>query len=241
MRKRTLTTLFSGIVLGGIAVSTAPAAVSFSYSTDALSYNVGVGNTVAVQIYLKETLTGASTDLIAGDSGLSTAGAGVQETSLGAGGTLSTIANASGTFTAASAFSGLFGAFYDQASGDNLEFSESTPVSNPPTGVPPVELSSTVYRVLLGTLDIKQSTGITTFALTSLSAEDFGTLGGPGDGNTLAANGTDFDKTGQSAFTGADAATYSFTVGAPVPEPASFTLLGLGAFGLLARNRRKTA
>jgi hypothetical protein len=234
MRKRILLTL-SGIVLGGFAANSAWATVSFSYVTDSASYSAAQGATVAVSIYLKETLTNSSTDIIGPDGGLDSAGAAVNVAS--STGTAASIGSSS--FTAASPFGqpGAGSIYYNQSPGNNLEFSELTGPSGPfptPTG----------GLILLGTLDITTGLGTTTYHLTSLNDDTIpdAQLGdGGGDGFTEAKNTTDFDVADGSGYTGADAASQTiFTVtGTAVPEPASFTLLGLGGFALLGRFRRR--
>lgn len=238
MRKRTMISLAGSLLtVGGVAAGGAQAAVSFSYVTDALSYSAAQASQVAVQIYLKETLTAGSTDIVAGDGGLAGAGAGLNFTGV-TGGTASTVAN--GTFTPASSLAPTtHSLYYNQpTNANNLEFVElagdTGPFPSPPTN----------GLLLLGTIDIKVGSGTSTFALTSLNndtIDDSNSNLGQEDGNTVTVNSTDLDKTGQSGFTGADAAAlYTFTVSPTVmPEPGSISLLGLGALGLLTR-RRKT-
>jgi MYXO-CTERM domain-containing protein len=64
--------------------------------------------------------------------------------------------------------------------------------------------------------------------------------GGGGDGYTTTANNFDLDATGQSAYTGADSASptlFSVDPSTQTPEPASLSILGLGALALLRRPR----
>jgi hypothetical protein len=99
-------------------------------------------------------------------------------------------------------------------------------------------------RILIGTLNVLVGSGQTTFSLTSLyndTIDNSRSELGQSDGNTYTHDGYDLDwEVGNGApYTGADDAPATlFTVGlAPVPEPTSLAIFGVGAIGLLWRRR----
>jgi len=214
----------------------AQADVIYSYTTDSSSYTAATGSSVTVSISLLETLTGDSTSFITAEGGLTGAGAAVNVSGT-TGGTAASIPPAS--FSLASPFTGPSDIVYNQGTGNNLEFTEATALHS--------EVFPTNHEILLGTLNITVGTGTTTYSLTSLFNDTINNSSselGQEDGNTTTLNpspfGTDLDA-GGADFTGADAAPgTSFTV-APVPEPGSLSLLGIGSIALLSRRRRRQA
>jgi hypothetical protein len=242
MHKRVLA-LLGVVVVGCVMANQAKAAVSFQYVTDASSYTGASGTTVDVTIYLQETLTAGSTDIITPEGGLIGAGAAVNVSGT-TGGTAASIPSSS--FTLASPFVTLT-ADYNQGTGNNLEFvglaGNSGPFAFPTSG-----------KVELGVVAITVGTGQTTYLLTSLNEDTINgsnSLLGQSDGNTLTDKGTDLDVSGTSmpasdseAYTGADAsAGFSFVVGPPstaVPLPASLWLgiVGLGGLPVIRRALR---
>jgi len=99
-------------------------------------------------------------------------------------------------------------------------------------------------RILLGTLGIRVGTGQTTFALTSLyndTIDNSNSELGQSDATQTDHGAYDLDMAGTGLYTGAnDAPATLFTVGlAPVPEPTSLAIFGVGAVGLLCRRRAK--
>jgi hypothetical protein len=232
-------TIFS-LGLMGLISAQARASVIYSYDTDATAYHAAVGTNVTVNVYLKETLTGASTSYITAQGGLFSAGAGINDPA-----TTASAQIVSGSFVEPSGFSSSPppAIYYNQTgggqSGSNLEFQEATAIGG--SLVPVVG-----GQVLIGTFNIKVGSASTTYTLTSLKDDTIDGSNsqlGQSDGNTEAGtNGTggDLDKVGNASYTGADAATpFTFTVSAP--EPGSLTLVGLAGLGGLLLRRRNHA
>ena len=230
-----------------VAAQPAHATVIYSYVTDASSYEAPpaspFGTLVAVNIYLQETLTGSSTSFIAANGGLYGAGAAVNELGV-SGGTVSQIPTDPSPGFAFSGFAftmkGEQRVYTDQpTNANNLEFTETIGGG----GVQGPLMPDANGRILLGTLNVRVGTGQTTFALTSLhndTIDNSNSQLGQSDSNTFTQNSYDLDIGYSDLYTGADDATATtFTVGlAPVPEPASVAVFGVGAIGLLARRRR---
>jgi len=232
MRPRYLVFL-SVMVLGCFAADKAAASVIYSYVTDQPNYTGSTGSTVPVKIYLQEALDSGSTSFISANGGVISAGAGVNISST-TGGTAASIASSS--FTISSNFGGPNTVHYNQGTGNNLEFIEGISSGD--------EVFPSGGLVYLGTLNVTVGTGKSTYSLTSLFDDTINGSNsdlGQENGNTLVLDpvgpGTDLDATGNSAFTGADAASPTqFTVS--VPEPSAFSLVGLfGAILLLRRSR----
>jgi hypothetical protein len=217
--------------------TSAGASVVYSYVTDASSYSGSPGSIVPVSIYLQETLTGGSTSTIAAHNGLIGAGAAIN---IGSPVSSSAAQIVSGSFVVPAAFGGGNLADYNQGSGaaaNNLEVSDAIGTSQP-------HVLPANGLVLLGTVNVTVGSAMTTFDLTSLDKDTINGSNsqlGQGNGNTVSQDGTDYDVTQSGVYTGAnDTPAYTFTVGATstVPEPASLSVFGIGALGLLFRRRR---
>jgi hypothetical protein len=236
MRNRKMT-MTGGLLAGCLTLAGhAYGSVAFSYNTSQATYTGAVGSTVAVPIFLDEKLTSGSGDYITANGGLTAAGAAVDFHSVSGG---TTASFASGSFTPTSPFiapnSGAV-TYYQNGGDDALEFALLSPAGT--------EAFPTNSMVQIGTLNVTVGSGATTFALTSINDDTIpGGAGGDGDGYTTTLDpsplGSDLDATGSSAYTGADAApAFVFTISpTSVPEPTSLSLMGLAAFGLLARRR----
>lgn len=221
--------------LAGLGAHQAKATVIYSYAAGSSSYSGAVGSTVAVNLYLDETLTNNSTPYISANGGLGGAGAAVNVSGTTSGSPAS-ITN--GSFTAAPSFAGgPITTDYNQGTGNNLEFLEAIPTTAA-TGVMPVN-----QQVLLGTLNITVGSGTTTYSLTSLNDDTINGSNsnlGQTDGNTVTIDppplGSDLDAPSAS-YSGADLApAFTFTV-SPVPEPACLSMFALALIAL----RRKRA
>ncbi len=242
---------FLALAMAGLTTVQAQAQVSYSYATDSTSYTGAVGSTVTVGIYLQETLQGGSNSYVNAQNGLQGAGAGLNVVSTSGGTAAAITGTGQGTFTFATPFvGGLNSAFYNQGTGNNLEFSETTPLAA--TGGPTNPNGNSTGLIFLGTVGIQVGTGTTTYDLSSLFNDTInGSNSQLGQSNgyttTFTSPHHDLDVTSAGNYTGANAAGfYSFTVGpAGVPEPSSVILTGLtGAlfgFGAWRRRRRQAA
>jgi len=250
-----------------ISLGNARADIAYSYVTDAASYGstAKAGDVVTVSLYLQETLTNGSVSLVMLDGGLFGAGIMVTRSSGDA-----TIFDQSIGFPgfilyndakSPDGFGGKnnvppFAALPPKAA-DNTPatLTQAGLVENADTGAngtahqqlgpqvaPPGTATS---KFLIGTTFITVGNTQSTFRLDPYSLVQ--------SGFSISQVKTDFDITGNGTtttqnpngytYTGArDAALYTFTVGAAVPEPSSMALCGLIASGMgYAGFRRRKA
>jgi hypothetical protein len=202
---------------------------TYKYVTNATSYSAAQGATVSVLLFLQEQVTSGSNSLLAGDSGLNSAGAAVNRTS----GTSSPAIIAG--FTADTTdFNGPSNNTSLPASSMNFGEGNSSTTSGPMG----TQVSAGLRQQYLGTLTIQTGAAgdISTFSLVKH----------PGNFNTTTEiNDYDLEANGTSQ-TAHDGNTYSWDgVGATVstftvtatPEPTAAALLALAAGPLLLRWR----
>jgi hypothetical protein len=211
----------------------ARATISYQYVVADSSFNnvsnvsVASGATVTVNLYLQETVTGTDSSLIASENGLF--GAGVFVTKSGTTGDSTVSSIAGNTATEPAGFQGPLSSGTTTTSAHLLESTSTSDTTGGPSGTTTGGNVSTVNGttttdVLLGTLTLK---GGSVGSTTTYTVESYKNFSG-GDGNTLTfTNIDDLDVTNTNpAYTGADNATFSFTV-TVTPEPSSLLLCGL--------------
>jgi hypothetical protein len=193
------------------------------------------GASVTLNLYLQETVTGTDTSIIARDGGLF--GDGVFVTKSGAAGDTTVASVALNNQTEPNGFQGPNSFGNTSTTGRILE-SLSTSATSGPTGSTTGGHISTVNGVtttdvFLGTITLTAGSAGST---TTYTVESYKNFSGS-DGNTITFNtGFDLDVTnngtaGGATYTGADNATFTFTVTA-TPEPGGLLLGGLAASGI---------
>jgi hypothetical protein len=235
------------------ACSTAKADVIFDYialpATAADVNPVSAGATVTYEIFLRQSLTGGSSELVNSSGGLIGAGFFVKATS----GNSAAITGVNFDPSFGTQLNGTVGPTGQR----NFDATQARLSENSLVNVLMQEVSPTEFRARLGTVTIAANSGSTTFSVSSYVNAPTGTFGGSGqNGNTLFGPADlsalyDADVTNGVLFgpnlnyTGANSAgatNFTVTASAVVPEPSSF-LLG-GAFvvgGIGAYRRRKAA
>jgi len=214
-------------------VQHAEAAVAYRYTTDKSSYTApAAGQSVSVQLFLQEVLTGGSSSLLAANRENGVATVAMRVARANGDSIMATLAQNSG---AGSDFTGPEGKSVTAAL---LTFSEAAGTSDPNVTFGNTQKGAVVNdpalsRIYMGTLTITAGANPSTFNLLPYDA---------GGGNTLSGKNfydLDFNQSqpAADAFSGANSNPTSFTVSL-VPEPATFGLLGAtAAIGLLRRRR----
>jgi hypothetical protein len=214
--------------------ASANAAVTFKYTTytgttpgSNPNFTDTAGTPLVVPIYLYEQITGGTPSVITGDGGLDAGSWSVTQTSGTSSGILTSIAGNTTLFTGP-----------NNPSSKNSSTFKGFGVAvanNATSGIDPDGNGD----ISLGNVTITPTAvGTTTFVLDAFNYTGSGTKA---DGVTITFdNSYDLDGNSTSpAYTGAIANPETFTVTvAPVPEPTSAAVLGLGAMGLLARRRK---
>jgi hypothetical protein len=226
-------------VCGLALVPATHAAVVYDYVTDQSSYTAAkAGDVINVKVYLKETLTGGSTSVIAGDGGLLGAGFSVTRLSANLPPTPATfVTDATGVKSNTADFGGPGAVAGANGSGSptatDISLSEAiAPTAT--TGVVPGNTGggvspSIANEVYLGSFNITAGSGSTAFAVKIYNA---------GGGNTIT-NGNFYDldfNNASPAFTGVGSKTATFTVDVPEPTSLGF-VVGIGLVGLSRRRR----
>lgn len=229
MRLGKLTVLAAAVGLGMAAMPArqANASVEYQYVTSAPTLTATPGSTMTIPVFLQETLTGGSTSIINSDGGV--AGAGFKMVMDSGTATLMSVNPDTTDFqgpTNPSVNGNVAG--LQEAIGT----SQSSGILTGNTGGG--SFGTAPNEVYLGNVVINPGSGTSSFRITAYD---------PSGGNTLTNNNLydlDITQTSAPAYVGttdpANSVPNSFTVS--TPEPASISLLGLGALGLLARRRR---
>jgi hypothetical protein len=216
----------------------AQASISYQYVTDQATYNATPGQTVTVNLYLQEVLTGGSTSLINSDGGLYGAGVGIQFSKSTT--SRSSVPTDIQTNLSPIGPGGGFGTGGGILNQTDLSMSNHNAALVEAVGAtasqgPTVDANG---RILLGTATIVAGSLNTTstFTITSFANSDNKLAKLLGEGHTLSLNNQfDLDSdnnapNGGAAYQGANDVTLSFSVHVIVPEPGSLAL-GFAAAG----------
>jgi hypothetical protein len=226
------------VIWAAAAQAQTPTTYSYFYIAGQTSYNnVTPGSSIDVPLYLQEVNSdGSSNSLLASEDGLFAAGTGVSQfsSSVGVATTITGISPNSGSPPAG------FDDILDQSTTassaallEQVNFSDSN-------GVAAVSQGGGVSTVYLGTLALLASSTPDQTTTFTVSVYD------PNQGNTVTFNnGYDLDNNndplnppGASALYSSAAPTNFSVTTSSVPEPASLSLLTLGAVTLLSRRRQ---
>lgn len=217
MRNRLLHGLAAvGLLMAVVSPRTLQAAVLYDFTTDQSNYTVLPNGTTTILVFLRETLTGGSPSTLAAEDGLFSSVARVTRT---------TSPSAPATITAASRDTTNFNDFNDSAvlSGGTAANVGGTRSLSAANGTPVIVDSATVRRVSVGSVTIQAG-------LTPLQTTTFTVADRPGSTDTLTWT------TGQQLDGLIQPQTFTVTV---IPEPATATVFGAVAAGLLLRRRSR--
>jgi hypothetical protein len=229
MKRKALSALVALAAVPFIAQAS-KASVTFLYVGVPSPSTVPAGSSTSAEIYLQETLTSGSADVVTANNGLFSAGVALSITGH-TGGSQATITNFSGD----SSFTGPIDPVFNTGSASLTEGTGLLDTSGPLGSTTTV--SGTVTRLIpLGSLSIlTNAAGTTTFTV-----GEFDTL----HGNTLDFSGNDYDTNNSNpAYTGVGTSTSTFVVTASpvaIPEPAAaIGMMVLSGGLLLSRWRGK--
>jgi len=235
VKKAALVGAIGAMLASGSMASAANVAAddAFSYGADTSQAKIAADGTMTIPIYLKETLSNGAASLVGKDGGLGGAGfkvAFLSSVPVGAApATITGIALNDKDFAG-----GPTSSKFDASSASGSEGISTTATTGVALGASGQGAwKSFPDEIYLGSVNIMPGAADTTFSVGEYSAAG---------GNTLTLNNFyDLDVPGDPSappYTGVGTATATVAVpGAAVPEPASLGLLGLSAFGLLARRR----
>jgi PEP-CTERM motif len=231
--------VFSAIAASCLGLAhQAAAAVVYSYVTDKSSYTGAPGSSVVVDVYLKEDLTNGSTSFLASDNGLAAFAVLINKSNAPAAPATITGSNVNGTdFPLFHANTMVVAGGASASIGGAIDVAATAGVLPGNTGGGAVTGPAVSNEIFLGTLNVTVgSSGATTFTVGALDPVN-------GTNTVTKANvfdldtGLDGDLNPTTAYTAVGTTLTSFTVSAPIPEPASMGLLAVG--GLLALRRRR--
>ncbi len=191
----------------GIVLNVTPSVI-YSYVTDKTAYTVSAGGTITVEVFLKETLIGGATSLIAADGGLFGAGFSVARAS----GSAALGGIAGSVVSNGSNFAGGGFAAKPGASASFMAGADYVGISATQGAMPNAKDSNGITDLIeIGTVTISAATaGISNFTLANFRAP------ASAGGYTQTFNtGYDLDLNGAAggfAFTGASANPDTFTV-----------------------------
>ena len=237
------------LALAVSAPATARASITYQYVSDQTSYNVNVGSTITVNLYIQETLTGGSTSLIVQDGGMFAAAIGVNRSTGTAAANITAIKENTGAPWTSGSFA--FGA--DNFTAGTAQLGVQSPgFLGTASNINP----DSTGKILIGTLTITgAAAGTNTFNLTQYNTGGGNTVTA-GASNPTSGSAFDLDFTNNNSpatggqppatYSGANDNPFSFTVVvAAVPEPSSMVLCGLavvgGAYSVYRRRKAQSA
>ena len=239
------------LALAVSAPATARASITYQYVSDQTSYNVNVGSTITVNLYIQETLTGGSTSLIVQDGGMFAAAIGVNRSTGTAAANITAIKENTGAPWTSGSFA--FGA--DNFTAGTAQLGVQSPgFLGTASNINP----DSTGKILIGTMTLTiaaNATGTTTFNLAQYNTGGGNTVTA-GASNPTSGSAFDLDFTNNNSpatggqppatYSGANDNPFSFTVVvAAVPEPSSMMLCGLavvgGAYSVYRRRKAQSA
>jgi MYXO-CTERM domain-containing protein len=232
MNIRFVSLLVLGAVVGvGVAAPAARATIVYQYVADISSFTGAPGSAVPpINVYLQQTVSGGSSDLLLSRSGLRSAGFSLSRPGNPADGG-AYISGVSDQTASGGSFAG--GTPFTPVAFPVVSFGNTETVSAAAVTGPLGNLNGSVRTILLATMSLTVGNVVSTF---TLGARDLSNT------NTVfftqgADNGLDLDSALGTPFQGASDLTFSIIIN-PTPAPGAAALLALG--GLLATRRRRS-
>jgi hypothetical protein len=218
--------------LGAVALagSAAHATIVYQYVADLSSFSGPPGTAVpTISIYLQQTVSGGSPDLLLQNSGLRSAGFKLSRPGIAGdgGANITNVVDQTGAGGSFAGGTGFTPVAFPTASFANTEsvpaFAVTGPLGN---------LNGSVRTILLGTVSMTVGTVPSTFTLGARDLSNTNTTFFTPHGDT----GLDLDGVLGTPFQGASDLSFSIVIN-PIPEPVAVSLLALG--GLLTARRRR--